>query len=37
MGIVKSHQFWIGLAVGTIAGTWALNRVAPGIAKKIPQ
>lgn len=36
MRIVKSHTFWIGVAVGVVAGPVVLGKVAPGLKAKIP-
>jgi hypothetical protein len=36
MRILKSHQFWIGVAVGAFVVPTVLSRVAPGVAAKLP-
>lgn len=34
--LIKSHNFWLGLAIGTVAGPLILQRVAPGLKKNLP-
>jgi hypothetical protein len=36
MRIVKSKVFWVGVAVGIVAGPVVLGKVAPGLKNKIP-
>lgn len=36
MGILKNRKFWLGVAVGTVAGQLVLGKIAPSIKAKIP-
>jgi len=36
MRLLKNKQFWIGVAVGTVAGPMILGKVAPSLKAKIP-
>lgn len=36
MGLLKSSKFWVGVAVGTVAGGMVLGKVAPGLKAKLP-
>jgi len=36
MRTLKSHQFWIGVALGVVVGPVILGKVAPGLKAKIP-
>jgi hypothetical protein len=34
--VLRSGNFWLGVAVGVIAGPIVLSKVAPGLKAKIP-
>jgi hypothetical protein len=36
MRIIRSSNFWIGVAVGAVAVPIVLGRVAPGLKAKLP-
>lgn len=36
MRLLKNKNFWIGVAVGTVAGPVVLGKVAPQLKAKIP-
>lgn len=36
MATLKSGKFWVGVAVGLIAGPVVLGKVAPGLKAKLP-
>lgn len=35
IGIVKSHQFWLGAVAGVLILKFVLPKVAPGVAAKL--
>lgn len=36
MSLLKNHKFWIGVAVGTVAGPLLLGKIAPSVKAKLP-
>ncbi len=36
MRLLKNKTFWLGVAVGIVAGPVVLGKVAPGLKSKIP-